>query len=138
MWQVCELYTMRSPSMICIGKFVIYISCVGVILPLNLNFICICIDIYVWIDIFVNFIPYNCRLYFILGIFSYISPIYGLFSHCIVVTFIFVLIFFWMLYLCLMQYAGVLHMVWCLVVLHIGNLVMQISRIWFVMQLLTS
>ena len=41
----------------------------------------------VCIYMFVYVIQYNCWLYFILGILSYIYPMYGLFFHCIVVTF---------------------------------------------------
>ena len=38
---------MLSISLFCIGKFVIYISCPRVILPLQLNYIFICIDMFV-------------------------------------------------------------------------------------------
>ena len=40
-----------------------------------------------------------------------------------------------MLYLCLLQYVGVLRMVLSLVVIHVGNLVVHISCILFVMPL---
>ena len=54
---------------------------------------CVCIDMFVYV------IQSSCWLWFILGILSYISPMYGLFSHCIVFTFTFVLICIWILYL---------------------------------------
>ena len=71
----------------------------------------------VCIDMFVNIIQFNCWLYFILGIFSDISPMYGLLFHCIVVKFITVLICLWILYLCLLQYVDVLHSICFLFVL---------------------
>ena len=43
---------------------------------------------------FVHLIQYNCWLYFILGILSYVSSMYGLFFHCILIKLKFVLIFF--------------------------------------------
>ena len=47
---------MRSLSLICLGKFVIYIPFAGVILPLHLNYICVCIDM------FVNCIPVSALI----------------------------------------------------------------------------
>ena len=47
MWYVCAFYTMLSLSQFCIGKFDIYISCVGVILPLELNYTFVSIDMFV-------------------------------------------------------------------------------------------
>ena len=38
---------MISPSLLCIRNFVIYISGEGFILTLNLNYICVCIDMFV-------------------------------------------------------------------------------------------
>ena len=38
---------MRSTSLLCLGKLYIYISCVVVVLPLNLYYIIFCIDIFV-------------------------------------------------------------------------------------------
>ena len=87
---------------------------------------------------FVYIIQYTCWLYLILGILSYIYPIYGLLFHCIVLTFAFVLIFLWMLYICLLRYAVLLHKVYYSVVLNLDNLVMHISCVWFVMQFLSS
>ena len=63
----------------------------------------------VYIDVFLYVIQYNSWLYFILGIFYYISTMYGLFCHCVIVTYAFVLICLWMLYLCSLQYVCVLH-----------------------------
>ena len=53
---------------------------------------------------FVYVIQSNHWLYFILVILFYISPVYGLLYQYIVVTFVFVLICFWMLYLCLLPF----------------------------------
>ena len=53
---------MRSPSMFCIGKCVIYISCSGVILPLHLDYICVCVDIFVR-HIMVSTLICLCMLY---------------------------------------------------------------------------
>ena len=66
-----------------------------------------------------------------MGIFSYISPIYGLFFLCIIVIFKILIIYLWMLYLSLLRYVGALHTIFYLVALHLGNLVMRIYCIWF-------
>ena len=89
----------------------------------------------VFIDIFVYVIQSNCRLYLILDFFLYIYPMFGLLFQCIVVILIFVLIFFVMLYICLLWYVGVIHTICSLVVPHIGNIVIHISCIWFIMKL---
>ena len=57
-----------------------------------------------------------------LGILLYISPVYGLFHHYFIVTFVFVLICFWMLYIWLLWYVCVLHTIRSLVTLHIWEL----------------
>ena len=44
---VCAFYTMCSSSMLCLGNFVIYISCSGVILTLHKDYICVSMDIFV-------------------------------------------------------------------------------------------
>ena len=44
---------------------------------------------------FAYFIQYNHWLYLILGVWFYIAPVYGLFYHCIIVTYTFVII--WLL-----------------------------------------
>ena len=87
---------------------------------------------------FVYIIQYTNWLYFILGILFYISSVYGLFYQYTVVKFEFILILLWMLYLCLLQYVCVINTICSLVVLHIWNLVIQISYIWFVMPLSSS
>ena len=40
------IYTTRSPSLFCIGKLVIYISCSGAINTIQLNYIFVCIDMF--------------------------------------------------------------------------------------------
>ena len=82
-----------------------------------------------YIDIIVYVIQYNCWLNFILGICSYISPIYGLLFHCVAVKFTIVLIFVLVLYLCLLQYVGVLYTILSLVALHLDKFVIHISCI---------
>ena len=92
----------------------------------------------VYIVMFVHLIQYNCWLYFILGILSHVSTMYGLFFNCIFVKFTFVLICLWMLYIWLLWYVCVLHTICSLVALHLGNLVMHISCILFVVPLSPS
>ena len=75
----------------------------------------------VCIYMFVYVIQSNCWLYLILVILSYISPMYGLFFHFIFITFAFLLICLWMLYMCLLRYAGVLNMLCPLVVYKLGS-----------------
>ena len=86
----------------------------------------------VCIVIFVCVMQSNCWLYLILGTLSYVSPVCGLFFQCIVIKFTFVLIFLWILNLCLLWYFCVLHKICSLVVLYIGNISMHISCILFV------
>ena len=50
------------PSLFCIGGFVIYIYCEGVILPLNLNYICVFIDMF-FHNITVSTLICLCMLY---------------------------------------------------------------------------
>ena len=127
---------MRSPSLIFLGKFVIYTFCAGVILSLRLHYIWVCIVIFVH-NITVSALIFLCMLYgLIFGctsylVFCHISSIYGLFFHCIVATFIFLFIFLWILYLFLLLHVGVLRTIFSLVVIHLGNLAMHTSCIWF-------
>ena len=81
------------------------------------------------IVMFVYIIQSNYWLYFILVFFSYVFPMSGLSHHCIIVTYVFVLICLWMLYLCLLQYVFIIHPIWSLGVIHLGNLLMNISCI---------
>ena len=123
-------------SLFCIEKLVIYIYCSGMITTIKLNYLNLYWYVYspyngVWIDMLMYFAQYNYWLYFILGILSYISHMYGLVYHCIVVTFTIVLICLWMLYICLPWYVGVLHIICSLVALNIEKLVMHITYIWF-------
>ena len=121
-WEVCYIYFLfrsdysTSPELYMCWYLYVYASYNGV-----------------WIYMFVYGIQYNCWLYLILGIFYDISPMCGLFFHCIFVTFAFLLICLWMLYIFLLVYVDVFHTICSLVVLDIGNLVMHISCIWFVM-----
>ena len=68
-----------------------------------------------------------------LGILLYLSPVNGLFHHCIIFAYVFLVILLWMLYLWLLRYVCVLYTIWSLVALHLGNLVMHIFWIWIVM-----
>ena len=61
------------------------------------------------IGMFLYDIHSNCWLYLILGILFYKSPMHCLFRHCVIVTYEFLLICLWMLYLCLLKYVCVLH-----------------------------
>ena len=80
----------------------------------------------VFVDMFLHVIQYNYSLYFIMGILSYISPMYGLLHHCAVVISTFLLIYLWISYIFLLKYVCVLHKICSYVVLHIGNHVMNI------------
>ena len=138
---ICDTFvnfTQCDPCIYFSWEFFLYISCAWVILPLQLHYI------YVWIDMFVHHIMVSeliflCVLYNLIidctssWDFFYISPVYGLLLHGIVFTFAFSFICLWMLYLCLLQYVGVLHKICSLVVLHIGKLFMHIYFVWFVM-----
>ena len=90
----------------------------------------------VLIDTFVYVILYNHRFYFILGVWFYIAPVHGLFHHYIIVTYVLVFICLWMLYPCFLWFFCVLHKIYSLVVLHIGNVVMHIFCIFFVVAFL--
>ena len=87
----------------------------------------------------VSVLLYLCMLYNI--IFGYTlswyfflyPPVHGLFRHCVIVTSVFVLICLCILYLWLLIYVCVLRTIWYLVALHLGNLVMHIHFILFVM-----
>ena len=68
----------------------------------------------------------------------YISPVRGLLHHCVIVAYMFVLICLLMLYLWLLQHVCVLHTLFFLVVLHIGNIFMSIFCILIVMLFLPS
>ena len=129
---------MRSPSLPCLGKFVIHISCAGVILPLHLMYICVFIYMFVRLKT-VYALLFVCMLYNLIVVYtsywciwSYISPMCGLFFRCIIVTFTILFICLWMLSLCLLLYFGVLYTIFTLVVLHIGRRVMHIYCMWFV------
>ena len=73
----------------CIGKFVMYISCSGVITSQHLNYIFVCIHIFVY-RIKVSAFIFLCMVYnnFLrctsCWVFFYISPMYGLFYHCVI------------------------------------------------------
>ena len=56
-----------------------------------------------------------------LGILSYIYSMYGLFHHCAIVIYEFLLIVLWILYLCLLLYVCVLYIIYYFVVLHLGE-----------------
>ena len=86
---------------------------------------------FLWIDKFVHFILPTNWLHSILINFFYIFPLHGLFFHCIVLTFEFVLRCLWMLYICLLRYFCVLHNIYSLFLLHLGNHVMNIYWILF-------
>ena len=143
MWYFCEFYSMLSPSLFCIVKCVICISCPGVILPLHLNYICVFIDMFVRL-INVSVLLCLCMLYNIIfgynspWFFFYISPMHGLFHYCVIFTSVFVLIFLWMLYLWLLPYVCVLRMICSLLVIHMGDLVIHISCVLFIIPLSSS
>ena len=89
------------------------------------------------VSVFFLFILYNkiigCTSYWE---FLYVSPMYGLFFQCIFVKFIF--LFSLMLYIWLLRYVFVLHTIFSLFDPHLGNLVMYISCILFIVPLSPS
>ena len=126
-WEVCYIYLLfrrDSPT-----APQLYLSLYWYVCSLY-NVVCV--------DMFVYVIQYNCWLYFILGFFSCISPMYRWFFHCTVIKFTFLLLRLWLLYLCLLRYFVVLHMIFSLVVIHIDRTLIHIYFIWFVMPLLPS
>ena len=66
----------------------------------------------VWIDVFVYVIQYNCLLYFILVMLSYISHMHALSYHCVIVTSAFISICLWILYIFLLRYVCVLYKIY--------------------------
>ena len=96
----------------------------------------------VYIDNFVHVVQSTNWLYLILGVLLYfilvflfyISPLYWLFYHCVVVKYLFVSMCMWMLYIyiyiCLLWYVFLLCTIYSSVVIHIEKLVMYIS--WFI------
>ena len=116
-WRTVEFYTIRSLSLVCLGKFVIYNSCAGVILKLHLNCICVCIDMFVN-NITVSTLICLRLLYNIIKIctlswiFFYLSLVHGLLYHCIIVTSAFELICLYILYLCLLKYVCVIYTIY--------------------------
>ena len=81
---------MLSPSLPCIGDFVRYISDEGFILPLHLNYICVCIDMFLHL-IMLSVLLCLCMLYNITVVYTlswyfvlYLSCAYVIppLSHC--------------------------------------------------------
>ena len=64
-----------------------------------------------------------------------ISPVPGLFHHCVIVTYVFVFNFLWMLYLWLLHFVFVFHTICFLVALHHGSLLMHMSCILLFMHI---
>ena len=113
-------------SIFCIGGVVIYISRAWVILPLRHIHICACIDMFVYV------IQSNFLVVLHLGYLFYFSPVHGLLYHSIIVASDFVFICLLMLYPCLLICVGIIYTIYSLVVIHLGNIVIHISCIWFV------
>ena len=128
------------PKFFCTGNFVMYIFCSGVIIPLQLNQIYVCIDMFVHritVSALMFFVFYtiHCWFNFILVIFSYISPMYELFNHCVIVTYIFLLICLLILYPCLVRFACLFNKIYSLIVHQIKNLVVYISCMIYIFPL---
>ena len=62
MLYVCAFYTMFSLSLLCLGKFYMYISYTVVILTLHLYYIRVCVDMFVY-NIRVSTFICLCMLY---------------------------------------------------------------------------
>ena len=88
-------------------KVFIYISFPGVILPMHLNYICVCICIFVH-HTKVSLLIHLCMLYYIIIVYTspwyffYISPVHCLFHHYTILTYVFVLIFLLIFYIFLL------------------------------------
>ena len=129
MWYVFALFLPLYPQVYFVLESLLYIftvqewlfHCTWIISAFLVRYDCTSYNI-LWVHMFVCVIQYNVWLYFILGIFSCISSIYGLLFHGIVVTFTFLLICLWMLYICLLKYVGVLHTIWYLLLLRTKNI----------------
>ena len=152
MWYVCSFYTTRSPSLFYNGNFVIYFLYRGD--SSTAPELYLCLYFYVWyvcasyngfhIDMFVCLITVFLLLCLFMlynlifgstspWCFFYISLVHSLFHHCVIVKYVMVLIFLCMLYIWSLQYVFLIHTIFSLVALHLGNLVMYISCIWIVM-----
>ena len=83
------------------------------ILPLQFHYICVCIDMFVYV------IQLLIVWTLFLEVLFYIYPVHVLLYHCVVMASVFLSIFPWMLYLYLLWYVGVIHTVCLLVVIHI-------------------
>ena len=90
----------------------------------------------VCIYIFVYVIKPTNRVYFVLGVLLYISPVNGLFYNRVFLTHAFVLLCLLILYHCLLWYVCVIHMIYSLFVIHLSKRVMYIS--WFIISLFSS
>ena len=58
--------------------------------------------------------------------------------HCVVIKYVFLLIYLWIVYICLLIYVYVIYIIYSLVVIRIGKMVTYIYRIWFIMPLSPS
>ena len=125
------------PKYVFLGNFVIYLYYAWVILSLCIHYICAFIDMFMHI-ILVSVLKFLCMLYniligctsswvFFLSL-SYARVILPLNCRymCVHINML------WMLYLSLMRYVCVIHKIYSLVVLHLGNLFMNIYCIVFV------
>ena len=113
-WCVCASY-----NGVCIDMFVNLVTVYV--------FLCLCMLYYL-------IFGYNPYWYFVL----YIYPVHGLFLHCVILTSVLVLIFLCMLYLWSLWYVCVLHTIFSLVALHLGDISMHISCILIVMPFFPS
>ena len=90
----------------------------------------------VWVDIFVYIIQSNHFLCAVFGVLFYISPVSGLFYHCVVVKDDFELTCLWISYLFLLQFIFLLYTIYSLVGIQIGKIF--VYTYWFIMSLLPA
>ena len=133
-WKVCyiyfwwSIYSSTAPELYMGLYWYVFASFNGV-----------CIDMFVH-TIIVSLLLYMCMLYNIIVVYTsswyfsiYCEWVIPPLRHCYIC---FCVNMFWMLYLWLLKYVCVHHMIVSLVALHIGNIGMHISCIIFVVPLL--
>ena len=94
---------------------------ISVLLWIRLCIIQLCMNWHVYIC-------YTMQSLFVLHFKSFfnISPVHGLFYHCVVVIPAFVLIYLWILYLCLLRYVCVLYTIYYLFWIHLERIAVYI------------
>ena len=92
--------------------------------------------VYIFLHLHVCLFLTICSLFVLrIGNFSCVSPVHGLFYHCVVITYVILLICWYLFYICLIQYSCVLYTLYSLFLIRLGNILMNIYCIWFILTL---